>query len=275
MIQINNLNFSYSKKRELYKGLNFTSKDGSIIGLLGKNGAGKSTLLKIMAGLLKPLSGDINILNHVPYKRNPNYLQQVFFVNEELNIPSVTIQCYTSSLSPFYPNFDKNKLDQLLNQFELDKKSNLGKLSYGQKKKFIIAFALSTNCKLLIMDEPTNGLDIPSKAQFRKVLAGSLTEEQTVIISTHQVKDVENLIDRIVIVENGQVIFNNNLIEITEQFSFSSSSTIPQDAFYNEVAPGGYKTITPNIGIDTTIDIELLFNAIINGTKLKTYEPAL
>ena len=77
--------------------------------------------------------------------------------------------------------------------------------------KFIIAFALSSNCKLLLLDEPTNGLDIPSKAQFKKVLAGAISDEQTVIISTHQVRDIENLIDRVVVIDNGKEIFNQNI----------------------------------------------------------------
>ncbi|MCW3804653.1 ABC transporter ATP-binding protein [Plebeiibacterium marinum] len=270
MIQINKLNFSYNKKKELYKDLCFKAQEGNIIGLLGKNGAGKSTLLKLMAGLLKPKSGEISVFGHTPFSRNPDFLADVFFVHEELHIPPVTIRCYTSALSSLYPKFNTDKLYQLIESFELDKNANLSKLSYGQKKKFIIAFALSTNCKLLLLDEPTNGLDIPSKAQFRKVLAGAITEEQNVIISTHQVRDIENLIDRVVVIDNGKEIFNQNTFEISKNFSFMSSPAIDDDVFYYEIAPGGYNVLKPKNGVETAIDLELLFNALINGTKLET-----
>ncbi|WP_075590004.1 ABC transporter ATP-binding protein [Labilibacter marinus] len=274
MIKINELNFSYSKKNKLYKNLSLDAKEGSIIGLLGKNGAGKSTLLKLMAGLLKPQSGEVEILGYTPFKRNPNFLRHVFFVGEEINVASVSIKCYTSALSPLYPNFNQNKFKHLLSEFELDIDANLSKMSYGQKKKFIIAFALASNCRTLLMDEPTNGLDIPSKAQFRKVLAGSLADDQVAIISTHQVKDVENLIDQVVIVDEGDVVFNKSLVSISEQFSFATSSE-NTDSLYSEVAPGGYKCILAKNHIETPIDIELLFNAVINKSNLQFHEPVL
>jgi len=275
MIEIKNLTFTYSKKSQLYNNLDFKAKEGSIIGLLGKNGAGKSTLLKLMGGVIKAHFGTISIMDHDPFKRKPDFLKEVFYVSEELFIPTISIKNYIKAYSSFYPNFDAEKLQKLLIDFELNPTANLGKQSYGQKKKFIIAFALASNCKLLLMDEPTNGLDIPSKAQFRKVLAGALSEEQIAIISTHQVKDVENLIDRIVLVDHGKVIYNQNILDITDLFAFSYSQHIPEDAVYHEVVPGGYKVITPKTNSDTNIDIELLFNAITQGIKLEIYEPAI
>ncbi len=273
MVHIENLSFSYSKKEKLYEDLNLDLKKGSIVGLLGKNGAGKSTLLRLMGGLLNPESGNLKIMNHEPAKRKPAFLQDVFFVPEELSIPGITIKNYIKALSPLYPNFDNGKMENLLSEFELSATQNLKQMSYGQKKKFIIAFALATNCQLLIMDEPTNGLDIPSKSLFRKVLAGALSDEQLVIISTHQVKDVENLIDRIILIDNGKFIFNNDLINISDNYSFCTISELNGDQYlYKEVAPGGYKVIKPYNANNTPIDIELLFNAITNGTKLDCHE---
>ncbi|PXY01345.1 ABC transporter ATP-binding protein [Marinifilum breve] len=273
MINIQKLSFCYSKRKSLYEDLNLESKAGSIIGLLGKNGAGKSTLLKLMAGLLKPQNGKMLIMDHVPFQRKPSYLQDVYFVPEEFSIASTSIKSYLQSMAPLYPNFDHGKMKQVLLDFKLEENQNLGKMSYGQKKKFLIAFALSTNCKLLLLDEPTNGLDIPSKALFRKVMAGALSDDQLVIISTHQVKDVDNLIDRIVLVDDGRIKFNKSIISVTEKYAFHTVSELNEgDFLYSEVAPGGYRVLTSKNGVETPLDIELLFNALTNGINLEIHE---
>ena len=134
---------------------------------------------------------------------------------------------------------------------------------------FLIAFALSTRCRLLVLDEPTNGLDIPSKALFRKILAGSLDEDQLVLISTHQVKDVENLIDKIIILDNGEIIFQHTIEEISQKVCFvSGTSKDVEGAIYCEAIPGGFRLMMPNGHAETEVDIELLFNAITNGYKI-------
>lgn len=274
MIDIQNLSFSYSKKKQpLFQGLNCELQAGSIVGLLGKNGAGKTSLLKILTGLLFLTDGKIQVNGHQPKKREPSLLEELFFVSEEFHIPSISVEKYIKANAPFYPRFDRGLFDKLISDFELPETKNLQKLSYGQKKKFLISFALSTKCKLLILDEPTNGLDIPSKSIFRKVLAGSLDEDQLVIISTHQVKDVENLIDRILLLEQGKFILQKDLFELSSKLNFSMSSTGEGDeVLYSEMVPGGYKTITPQVNGDSSVDIELLFNAITQGSqKLKDY----
>jgi ABC-2 type transport system ATP-binding protein len=269
MIRINKLNFAYPRQPRLFKELSLSVEPGSITGLLGKNGAGKTSLLKLLAGTLRPQSGDINVSGHIPGKREVSMLNNVFMVPEEFYFPAVTIDEYLKAYSPFYPSFDNLMLDRLLIEFELDKTASLKKISHGQKKKFLIAFALSTRCRLLILDEPTNGLDIPSKLLFRKILAGSLDENQLVIISTHQVKDVENLIDKIIILDNGSVIFHNTIAEISQKVSFNfSPSDDVEGAIYSEAIPGGYKSLTYSDSADTDVDIELLFNAITKGNKI-------
>lgn len=270
MIEIINLSFHYGKQKSLFKGLSLTEKEGSIVGLLGKNGAGKSTLLKLITGLLEAPKDSLMVMGNMPFHRNPSLLEEMYFIPEEYDLPSVKISQYVKANSLFYPRFDYSKFDQILTDFELDKSSRLTKLSYGQKKKFLIAFALSTNCKLLVLDEPTNGLDIPSKAIFRKVVAGSLSEDQLVIISTHQVKDVENLIDKIIVLDQGKVIFHQNLWEISEKYAFATTTNLDGiDSIYHEVAPGGFKVMKPANGTPTDVDIELLFNAAINGVQFK------
>lgn len=274
MINIKDLNFNYAKKQELlFNKLDCKLQAGSIVGLLGKNGAGKTTLLKLMIGLLSPTEGQVDVIGHQPSARQPSLLQDVYFVSEEFDIPGISIKNYVKANSGFYPRFDEDLLQRLVADFELPETKSLQKLSYGQKKKFLISFALATKCRLLVLDEPTNGLDIPSKSIFRRVLAGSLDEDQLVIISTHQVKDVENLIDRILMLDDGKFIMQKDLFDISSKLNFTTTTTAEGDnVLYSEMVPGGYKVITPQVNSNSSVDIELLFNAISNGNdKLKEY----
>jgi len=269
MINIRDISFTYKKQSPLFNHLSIDLPPGSITGLLGKNGAGKTTLLKLITGLRYAQSGDINVLGYPPKQRKPSFLANVFLVNEEFYLPSISIMQYLKANKGFYPNFDEVLMERLLKEFELIPNSKIHKLSYGQKKKFLISFALATKCKLLVLDEPTNGLDIPSKGTFRRVLAGSLDDSQLVIISTHQVKDVENLIDKILILDNGKVIMDKSVHEIAHQLQFNHCTSLDdENPLYSEIVPGGYKVIAPQINGQSSLDIELLFNAVTKGTKL-------
>lgn len=242
---------------------------GHIVGLLGKNGAGKSTLLNLVAGLVRPQSGELNVNGFTPFSRNPNFLQDIYFVPEEFSFPHVSIATYVKAFSPLYPAFDPDKLKSILDDFEMESASHLNKLSHGQRKKFLIAFALSTNCKVLVLDEPTNGLDIPSKSLFRKVLVSSVSDDQLVIISTHQVKDIDTVIDKVLVIDEGTIIYNENSEDITQKLYFETVSTLAdnEDVLYSEKCPSGYRVVkAANGNAESDIDLELLFNAIINKT---------
>jgi ABC-2 type transport system ATP-binding protein len=269
MLKIEDLSFSYGKTGKLFNNLALNLEPGSITGLLGKNGAGKTTLLKMMTGTLFPQSGIITAMDHKPGRREPSFLRNVFFVAEEFVLPSISIRSFVKANAPFYPSFDHALMKRLLQEFELTDDRVIDKISYGQKKKFLISFALATKCRLLVLDEPTNGLDIPSKIIFRKVMAGALDENQLVLISTHQVKDVETLIDRIIILDTGKVIMHQDIQSISTQLHFSSASS-PDGAgvLYSEMVPGGYKVITRQRSGTSSIDIELLFNAVTKGVPL-------
>jgi len=274
MISIKDLKFNFSKKQPpLFEELNCELPPGSIVGLLGKNGAGKTTLLKLMIGLLRPTAGSVHIMGQQPSDRQPSLLQDIYFLPEEFHQPSVSIRSYVKANSGFYPRFDAALLNRLIIDFELPENKKLSQLSYGQKKKFLISFALSTKCRLLVLDEPTNGLDIPSKAIFRKVMAGSLDEDQLVIISTHQVRDVENLIDRVLMLEKGKFIMQKDLHEISSKLHFATATSPDgENILYHEMVPGGYKVIRPHTGGNSSVDIELLFNAISSNTeKMREY----
>lgn len=270
MIEVNKLNFGYSKQDLLFKGLDLSLNNGTITGLLGKNGAGKSTLLKLIGGLLTPKSGDITVSSLTPHKRLPAFLQDLFFVPEELYFPNgANIKGYVKLIAPLYPNFNYEKMEKIITEFELDENKKLEKMSYGQKKKFIIAFALATQCKVLILDEPTNGLDIPSKLLFKKIVASEINEEQIVLISTHQVKDVENLIEKVVIVDEGIIKLNKDIYELSTNYDIIMTSNPKEhDYLYKELAPGGYRLLKRSSDGNTDLDLEILFNTIISGITL-------
>ena len=277
MISIEKLSFHYKKQPDFIEKLTLHQEFGSIVGLLGKNGAGKSTLLNLMAGLLNPQAGCIQISGFTPFDRKPDFLGDLFMVPEEFQFPQVSINLYLKATASLYPNFDEEKLDGILKDFELDRKSMIHKLSQGQRKKFLIAFALATNCKLLVLDEPTNGLDIPSKSIFRKVLVGSVNDEQLVIISTHQVKDIETILDTVVILDQGKIIFNNTMENIASQLQFKHITSLNgvEEVIYSEKSPGGYRVVVETLDEEETeIDLELLFKDVIskNGVKSVAYE---
>lgn len=275
MLHIHNLSFSYGKYTMLFDAMDLEMQQGAIVGLLGKNGAGKSTLLNLINGFIPPQKGNIDVLGFVPHLRKPTFLADTYMVPEEFDFPNVSIGTYVRAYSPFYKKFDHHKLDKIITGFDLNYRQSLNKMSHGQRKKFLIAFALSTNSRLLLLDEPTNGLDIPSKSQFRKMLVSSVADNQLVIISTHQVKDIDNIIDTVMVMDKGKIIFNNRFNHIAEQLRFETSLSLPNDAdvLYYEKNPMGYKLIRQtNEENDTQIDLELLFNAITNQS-IKIGEP--
>ncbi len=268
MIKAKNLSFYYKKKAPLFDDFSLQTANGSIVGLLGKNGAGKSTLLSLISGLIKPKAGEIKVNGFRPFDRDPDFLADIYMVPEEFSFPHISIGCYIRAFSKLYPAFDRQKMDTLLSEFELQAASNLNKLSHGQRKKFLIAFALATNCRVLILDEPTNGLDIPSKSQFRKILVSSVADDQLVIISTHQVKDIDTIIDKVVVIENGRIVYQNDVEEISRKLHFEtvqSLATGDGQIIYHERCPAGYRVIRPVVGAEeSSIDLELFFNAIIH-----------
>jgi ABC-2 type transport system ATP-binding protein len=271
MIEIREVSFGYSRRKMLYKNLTLTLESGTIYGLLGKNGAGKSTLLKNLIGLLFPAKGKINVNSFEPKRRQPSFLQTIYFIPEEVYVPSLTIKGYRNLFAPFYPGFEDEKFSLYLKELDVKDEGKLNTLSFGQQKKFIIAFALACNTKVLLLDEPTNGLDIPSKIQFRKLIASVMNEGRTIVISTHQVRDLENLIDRIIIVDNGSLLLNASLGDIAEKLCFKTVLEVedPTKVLYAEDTLKGISVVQENTeGEDSKVNLEQLFNAVTENTKM-------
>ena len=144
MLQIENLEFSYHKKgNPIFNGINLTIQPGSVYGLLGKNGIGKSTLLYMMCGLMFPHKGSIRFDGIEVKRRLPETLEKIFLVPEEFDLPSISIDDYVHRNSVFYPNFNIDQFNQYLSDFELENTKNLAKTSMGQKKKYLVSFALA------------------------------------------------------------------------------------------------------------------------------------
>ncbi|HEY2647556.1 MAG TPA: ABC transporter ATP-binding protein [Puia sp.] len=265
MVRIENLSFGYSKKRLLYKGLSLVLQKGQIYGLLGKNGAGKSTLLKQLSGLLFPSGGRILVFAREPRNRSPLFLEDIYFIPEEVYVPPISIAKYIRIFSPFYPRFSLNLFQEYLRILEVDPIAKLKTLSFGQQKKFVIAFSLACNTTLLLLDEPTNGLDIPSKAQFRRLIASVMNEERIILISTHQTRDLENLIDTVLIIDEGEMLLNATVAEIGRKLSFRNWQTLPEDkpVLFSEPVIGGFAAVTANSEqMEDQLNLELLFNAV-------------
>lgn len=273
MIQIQNLHFGYRRKK-VFTGLSLELQPGHIYGLLGKNGTGKSTLLKNMAGLLFPNQGTVNVLGFTPGKRQPAFLQDIFMVPEEFYLPDINVEHLVKYHAPFYPRFNEEQFNRYITEFDIPRTNSLQQMSYGQKKKVWISFGLACNTSVLLMDEPTNGLDIMSKSQFRKVMAGCLDDNKCIVISTHQVKDLENLIDRITIIDEGRILFDQTIEAVTSKLSFhiSFDSEEVKQALYRESSLRGSAVITRNTtGEESKLDLELLYKAIIlNGNAIQT-----
>lgn len=267
MVEMKQVSFSYGKE-PLFSDLDLQLEAGNIYGLLGKNGAGKTTLLKLISGLRVPQAGQCRALEISPPRRLPALLEEIYFIPEEFYTPPLTIDSYVSIYGPFYPRFDRTLFEDCRREFSLSSEKKLTSFSYGQKKKFLLSFGIATGCRLLLLDEPTNGLDIPSKSQFRKLLAAAVDQERVILISTHQVRDMENLIDPIIILDEGQIIYNRSLEETARHISIGmeqeTSDTADGTLLYSAAVLGGYVAVRENRGQEESrIDLETLFNAVI------------
>lgn len=266
MIQIENMHFAYKRKHSLYKGLNLQLHKGSIIGLFGRNGEGKSTLMKLITGQLVAQSGRVLSLGIDAGKRKLELLQQVYMLPEEMPVPRITVREYFGIVAPFYPTYDEAMASEILREFEVDWSWNLAQISLGQRKKAMIALALALRTPILLLDEPTNGLDIPSKSIFRRLLAKYSQPEQIVIISTHQVRDLEQVIDHIVIIRNNQVACNESLQALSSAFAFGQVTAENKgEALYSEPSVIGEYGMWERSTRDEEAEdfsIEIFFNAI-------------
>lgn len=268
MIEIKDLAFSYGKTPVL-KSITTTLEEGRIYGLLGENGVGKTTLLTLLCGLKKVCSGSITTDGQNPFDRTPTLLQNQFYLPDEVLPIAMKAECFAKERGAFWPDYDHAKFLEIMKEFENDPAKKMSQMSAGQLKKTYISLALACGCKYIFMDEPTNGLDIPSKTQFRSAIMKYTTDDSTIVISTHQVRDLENIIDPIIILDRQDVLLNATVEEITSKLYFDYGTQLHPESLYSEQLPGGFIQVYPNTtGEDSKINVEALFNAVHKNKEL-------
>ena len=263
MITIKKLGFSYDDHVVL-KDISMDLQEGRIYGLLGENGVGKTTLLTLLAGLKEVDDGILEIDGQKPFKREPSFLSNIYYLPDE--VPALRRKAIDFAVDhgQYWSNFNAQKFSEIMTVFDTDQNQRMDQMSYGQLKKTFISFALACNTKYLFMDEPTNGLDIPSKAQFRKAVSKYTSDDSTLLISTHQARDLEAIIDPIIILDRRDVLLNASLDEIAEKLFFDYSSDVDPNALYQEMVPGGNIQVVRNTtGAESKVNIEALFNAVL------------
>ena len=268
MIEIKDLAFSYGKT-PILKSITTTLEEGRIYGLLGENGVGKTTLLTLLCGLKKVCSGSITTDGENPFDRTPTLLQNQFYLPDEVLPVAMKAECFAKERGAFWPDYDHSKFLEIMKEFENDPAKKMNQMSAGQLKKTYISLALACGCKYIFMDEPTNGLDIPSKTQFRSAIMKYTSEDSTIVISTHQVRDLENIIDPIIILDRQDVLLNASVEEITSKLYFDYGTQLHPESLYSEQLPGGFIQVYPNTtGEDSKINVEALFNAVHKNKEL-------
>lgn len=268
MIEIKDLAFSYGKT-PILKSITTTLEEGRIYGLLGENGVGKTTLLTLLCGLKKVCSGSITTDGENPFDRTPTLLQNQFYLPDEVLPVAMKAECFAKERGAFWPDYDHAKFLEIMKEFENDPAKKMNQMSAGQLKKTYISLALACGCKYIFMDEPTNGLDIPSKTQFRSAIMKYTSDDSTIVISTHQVRNLENIIDPIIILDRQDVLLNASVEEITSKLYFDYGTQLHPESLYSEQLPGGFIQVYPNTtGEDSKINVEALFNAVHKNKEL-------
>lgn len=268
MIEIKDLAFSYGKT-PILKSITTTLEEGRIYGLLGENGVGKTTLLTLLCGLKKVCSGSITTDGENPFDRTPTLLQNQFYLPDEVLPVAMKAECFAKERGAFWPDYDHAKFLEIMKEFENDPAKKMNQMSAGQLKKTYISLALACGCKYIFMDEPTNGLDIPSKTQFRSAIMKYTSDDSTIVISTHQVRDLENIIDPIIIFDRQDVLLNASVEEITSKLYFDYGTQLHPESLYSEQLPGGFIQVYPNsTGEDSKINVEAFFNAVHKNKEL-------
>lgn len=264
MIETREISYRYSRKKEIFEDLSFRLAQGGITGLFGLNGEGKTTLLKLLAGQLLYKSGEIKIFDEDPKQRRVSFLHSVFYLPEVIKVPKgITVGRFFDTMKVFYPNFSDDVAQDALAAFGLKNDRVMKRGSQGEQKKMMLAFALALRAPVLLLDEPTNGLDIPSKGVFRRLIAKHITEEQTIIISTHQVRDLEQVIDRVMVLQDAHILLNESLFDLTERFCVRETKT-GEAALYTEITPMGQVGLFERKeGDEYNFSTELFFNGLL------------
>jgi len=268
MLKIKNLSYFYNSKKNILWNITTELQPGNIYGLLGLNGEGKTTFLKLIVGMLIPKDGAIEYAGKLSSERSAEYLNDVYFLTDHSKLPDLGIEQFGKLYGAFYSKYDHQQFIDCIKEFNIPINNRLRALSLGQHRKVHLAFALACNSAVLLMDEPTNGLDIPSKAIFRKLLSRYINENRIFIIATHQIRDVDTLLDHLLIMKNGSLVLDQNLYQLSIQYKISKSPLDVDKAMYvQDELTGPYYLVKNDTNDESKLDIEFLFNAVTTNTK--------
>ena len=285
MIEIKNLSLGFVKSNGIHttrvnleavkpvlENLSLTIEPGHVYGLIGRNGAGKTTLMNCITGILtfkrkhQPIYLDGVRLN----VNNPNDHAKLFYVTDTISSIHILADAFANTLACFYPSFSIESYKEYMEMFHMDRNVFIDELSLGEKKSVFLSYAFASGAPYIIMDEPTNGLDITSRKVFRKLIASYMTPDRAIVISTHHINEISSLLDHILILDKRHLVFDRSVMETGSVLSFieSDDEDLRQQALYSMKSAYGNRMILPNTGgTDSEIDYELLFEAVLENGK--------
>jgi ABC-2 type transport system ATP-binding protein len=285
MIEIKNLSLGFIKSNGLpatrvnlgtvkpvLENLSLTIEPGHVYGLIGRNGAGKTTLMNCINGIIAIRRKDQPIyLDGVKLNiNNPYDHAKLFYVTDTISNIHILADAFANTLACFYPDFSVNSYKEYMEMFHMDRNVFLDELSLGEKKSVFLSYAFASGAPYVILDEPTNGLDITSRKVFRKLIASYMTPDRAIVISTHHINEISSLLDHILILDNKHIVFDHSVMETGSVLSFieSDDEDLRQQALYSMTSAYGNRMILPNSGgSDSEIDYELLFEAVLENGK--------
>ena len=213
MIDVINISKKYGKIHAL-KDVSFKIKEGKVIGILGINGAGKSTILKCIAGAIRPDKGKILIDGE---EINSNLYNKIAFVPDvDTYFPHLTIKETFSFMKEFYENWDNEKAYSMLKIFNLTDDRMISNLSKGNRARVKIILGFAQNAKYILLDEPFSGIDIFKREEFIQAIIKYITPNQSIIITTHEIYEIEEILDEVIIIHEGEIAFNFNVKEVRQ-----------------------------------------------------------
>lgn len=264
MIELNNLEFSYTKTgARALSGVSASIAPGIYL-VAGENGAGKTTLLHIIAGLKTPQVGECIIDGISGRNRCAEDMANIFLLEENMTFPAKSIRQFAKMHTRFYPTFSQEQFEANLHDFGLTGYESMKSLSTGMRKKSQLAYVLALGTKILLLDEPTNALDIEGRETLRKIIARSMDDERTLILSTHTVDEFSHLYDGAIILTHSHLTYAGTEEQVSSRLAFTATRIAPDDALYSEVQMGRILNIEPASPDDepTRVDWKLLYIAL-------------